>query len=152
LSKISNTELIKKKKIETKTFGLKFGKFGLKACEGGVLSVKQFEILKLKLKQGFKRKGKLWFRKLPYISVSKKPGEVRMGKGKGAHLTYIVPIKIAQVFIEFSISRKRSFLEVLKLVDKCRKKIGFKTVLFSRRGFINYFLKKKFNKISNKKF
>ncbi|MFO0524208.1 MAG: ribosomal protein L16 [bacterium] len=99
------------------------------------MTVKHFEILRLKLKQYFKRKGNIYFRKLPYLFTSKKPAEVRMGKGKGGHFEWICPILIGQIFVEFSLKKNRnnSLFKLLKTIRKCKKRIPFKCKLITIR-------------------
>lgn len=112
------------------------------------MTVKHFEILRLKLKQYFKRKGNIYFRKIPYLFTSKKPAEVRMGKGKGGHFEWICPIKIGQVFVEFSVKKNRnnSLFKLLKMIRKCKKRIPFKCKLITtfKREFSNN-MEKKYN-------
>lgn len=60
------------------------------------------------------------FRKFPSTFLTKKPLEVRMGKGKGAHFKWICPIKIGQILVEFRL-RKRKLLDILLLLRKCKK-------------------------------
>lgn len=63
---------------------LAFGSVGLKAIEMGRISSKQIESARIAATRFMKRKGKLWIRIFPSIPVSKKPAEIRMGKGKGS--------------------------------------------------------------------
>ncbi len=60
-----------------------FGEFGLKASERGRLTARQIEAARRAIQRSVKRGGKLWIRVFPDKPVSKKPLEVRMGKGKG---------------------------------------------------------------------
>jgi large subunit ribosomal protein L16 len=60
-----------------------FGEFGLKATERGRLTARQIEAARRAITRSVKRGGKLWIRVFPDKPVSKKPLEVRMGKGKG---------------------------------------------------------------------
>jgi ribosomal protein L16/L10AE len=57
--------------------------------------------------------------------------EVRMGKGKGGHFQWICPVKIGQIIIEFRF-RKNTFLKILFLLRKCKKKIPLKCQIISR--------------------
>ena len=52
-----------------------------------------------------------------------------MGKGKGAHFKWICPIKIGQILVEFRL-RKKTFLEILLLLRKCKKKLPMKVASF----------------------
>ena len=71
------------KKLEYKGTGLKFGSFGLKARQSGVITARQLEATRQAITRKLKRAGKVWLRIFPDIPVTAKPLEVRMGKGKG---------------------------------------------------------------------
>lgn len=71
-------------KLEFKSNKLKFGTIGLKAAESGIISARQIEAARQAINRKIKRKGKLWIRVFPDLPVTKKPTEVRMGKGKGS--------------------------------------------------------------------
>jgi large subunit ribosomal protein L16 len=60
-----------------------FGDFGLKAVERGRLTARQIEAARRAMTRHIKRGGKIWIRIFPDMPISKKPLEVRMGKGKG---------------------------------------------------------------------
>jgi len=94
---------IRKYKTLYTSANLVFGHFGVKALESAFLSSVFLEKLHLFLKRKLKKRGKVWFRVIPHIGVSKKPLEVRMGKGKGPHNLWVYQVKKAQVFIELSI-------------------------------------------------
>ena len=63
---------------------LNFGSFGLKAEQAGRISSRQIEAARRTMTRHLKRQGKLWIRVFPDVPVSKKPLEVRQGKGKGS--------------------------------------------------------------------
>src|SRR5277367_2466787 len=65
-------------------FALNFGEFGLKALEPERVTARQIEAARRALTRHMKRAGRVWIRVFPDVPVSKKPIEVRMGKGKGA--------------------------------------------------------------------
>lgn len=60
-----------------------FGTIGLKAVESGIISYKQIESARQVIKRRLNRKGKIWIRIFPNYPITRKPIEVRMGKGKG---------------------------------------------------------------------
>lgn len=60
-----------------------------------------------------------------------------MGKGKGAHFKWICPVRIGQVILEFRF-KKKSFLEILLLLRKCKKKLPVKATLFQDQK--NYYV------------
>jgi len=65
-------------------FDLNFGQFGLKAVEPDRVTARQIEAARRAMTRHMKRAGRVWIRIFPDVPVSKKPTEVRMGKGKGA--------------------------------------------------------------------
>jgi len=71
------------KKLEYKMNSLSFGTIGLKAIESGIISYKQIESARQVIKRRLNRKGKIWIRIFPNYPITRKPIEVRMGKGKG---------------------------------------------------------------------
>jgi len=147
--KIFKFRLKKEKQVEHRTIRLIYGNYGLKAVSTGILTVKHFEILRLCIRRGLKKKGKFWFRTFPYTFITKKPVAVRMGKGKGAHFKWICPIKIGQILVEFRFRKKFfSFLEILLLLRKCKKKLPIKCQIVSKSSkLLKNNLEKNFNKI-----
>tara|TARA_B100000795_G_scaffold134164_2_gene100179 strand:- start:1897 stop:2298 length:402 start_codon:yes stop_codon:yes gene_type:complete len=88
------------KKIEYGANKLKFGTIGLKALESGCISAKQIESARQAINRRLKRNGKIWIRIFPHISVTAKPIEVRMGKGKGSVKHWISKVKRGSVLFE----------------------------------------------------
>jgi len=62
---------------------IQFGNLGLKASKSGIISARQLEAARQAIVRKLDRKGKLWIRVFPDVSITTKPTEVRMGKGKG---------------------------------------------------------------------
>ena len=79
---------------------LNYGEFGLKAMEPERIIGKQIEAARVALTRYMKRTGKVWLRIFPNIPVSKKPTEVRMGKGKGAPEYYACRVKPGRIIFE----------------------------------------------------
>jgi len=79
---------------------LNYGEFGLKAMEPERIIGKQIEAARVALTRYMKRTGKVWLRIFPNIPVSKKPVEVRMGKGKGAPEYYACRVKPGRIIFE----------------------------------------------------
>lgn len=71
-------------KLNFKNNKLLFGTIGIKSLEAGVISSRQIEAARQAISRKIQRKGKIWIRIFPSYPVTKKPIEVRMGKGKGA--------------------------------------------------------------------
>jgi large subunit ribosomal protein L16 len=87
-------------KLEFKSNRLTFGTIGLKAVESGTISAKQIEAARQAISRKIKRKGKIWIRIFPNISVTSKPKEVRMGKGKGSVNFWASKVRKGHVIFE----------------------------------------------------
>ena len=79
---------------------LNYGSFGLKAVQPERVISKQIEAARVALTRYMKRTGKVWLRIFPNIPVSKKPTEVRMGKGKGAPEFWACRVKPGRIIFE----------------------------------------------------
>lgn len=77
-----------------------FGEFGLKALENGWLKNTQIESARVILARQLHKGGKLWIRIFPDKSVTKKPAEVRMGKGKGELDHWVAVVKRGRILFE----------------------------------------------------
>ena len=77
-----------------------FGEYGLKAMEDGWVTARQIEAASIALTRAVKRGGKIWIRVVPDKPVTKKPAEVRMGKGKGAPEEWVAVVKPGRVMVE----------------------------------------------------
>ena len=81
-------------------FNLDFGSFGLKAMEPDRLTARQIEAARRAITRQMKRAGRVWIRIFPDVPVSKKPTEVRMGKGKGTPEFWVARVKPGRVMFE----------------------------------------------------
>ncbi|MCB1124487.1 MAG: 50S ribosomal protein L16 [Verrucomicrobiae bacterium] len=79
---------------------LAFGDFGIQAIERGALTSQQIEAARVAVTRHLKRKGKVWIRVFPQKPVTKKPLEVRMGKGKGSVDHWVAVIKPGAMLFE----------------------------------------------------
>ena len=77
-----------------------FGEYGLKATTRGFITARQIEAARRAITRYVKRGGKLWIRVFPDKPVTKKPVEVRMGKGKGNVEYWVAPIQPGRVWYE----------------------------------------------------
>jgi large subunit ribosomal protein L16 len=94
---------------------LNFGEFGLQATDCGYISSKQIEAARIAMTRHVKRGGKIWIRIFPDKPITKKPAEVRMGKGKGAPEGWVAVIKPGRVLYEMSGVSKEMAKEALRL-------------------------------------
>ncbi len=79
---------------------LTFGSFGLKALEPERVTARQIEAARRAITREMKRAGRVWIRIFPDVPVSKKPTEVRMGKGKGTPELWVVRVKPGRIMFE----------------------------------------------------
>ena len=77
-----------------------FGSFGIKAMESAWITGRQIEAARQAITRHMKREGQLWIRIFPAKPITKKPAEVRMGKGKGAPEGFVYPITPGRVIFE----------------------------------------------------
>ena len=77
-----------------------FGEFGLKAAGRGRITARQIEASRRAMTRHIKRGGKIWIRVFPDVPVTKKPLEVRMGKGKGGVEYWVVKVQPGSVLYE----------------------------------------------------
>jgi large subunit ribosomal protein L16 len=77
-----------------------FGEYGLQALEPAWITNRQIEAARVAITRSIKRGGKMWIRVFPDKSVTKKPAETRMGKGKGAPEFWVAVIKPGRVMFE----------------------------------------------------
>ncbi|MBL4759325.1 MAG: 50S ribosomal protein L16 [Mariprofundaceae bacterium] len=79
---------------------LNFGQYGLKAMEPGRITARQIEAARVTINRHMKRQGRVWIRIFPDLPVSKKPAEVRMGKGKGNPEYWVAAVKAGRILYE----------------------------------------------------
>lgn len=79
---------------------LVFGSFGIKALEATWITGRQIEAARQAVTRHMKREGQLWIRVFPDKPITKKPAEVRMGKGKGSPEGFVVPVAPGRIILE----------------------------------------------------
>ncbi len=104
---------------------LNFGSYGLKAVEPERITARQIEAARRAMTRKMKRQGRVWIRIFPDVPVSKKPTEVRMGKGKGSVEYWAARVKPGRVMFELDgvadgTAREALRLAAMKLPVKTR--------------------------------
>jgi large subunit ribosomal protein L16 len=79
---------------------LNFGAYGMKATTNARVTARQIEAARRAITRYLKRAGRVWIRVFPDVPVSKKPAEVRMGKGKGSVEYWVTPVKAGRIMFE----------------------------------------------------
>jgi large subunit ribosomal protein L16 len=110
---------------------LAFGEFGLQALEPCWLTARQLEAGRITISRYIKRRGKLWLRSFPYKPVTKKPTEVRMGKGKGDTEFWVDVIRPGKILYELEGVPEETAREAMRLVAH---KLPIKTRFISRES------------------
>lgn len=115
-------------KYEGKSKGntkLQFGDYGLMAKEGSWISSQQIEAARIAMTRYMKRGGKVWINIFPHLPLTKKPLEVRMGKGKGSIDRWVAVVKEGKIMFEIAgvseeVAREALRLASHKLPIKCK--------------------------------
>ncbi|MFQ6070273.1 MAG: 50S ribosomal protein L16 [Candidatus Aminicenantales bacterium] len=110
---------------------LSFGEYGLQALEPCWLTARQIEAGRIAITRYVKRKGKLWVRAFPWKPVTKKPTEVRMGKGKGDPEFWVDVIKPGRILYELEGVSGTVAREAIRLAAQ---KLPIKTRFIEREG------------------
>ncbi|KAA5801529.1 50S ribosomal protein L16 [Alkalicaulis satelles] len=106
-------------------YTLNFGSYGLKAMEPERVTARQIEATRRAITRHMKRAGRVWIRVFPDLPVSKKPTEVRMGKGKGSPEYWVAKVKPGRIMFEIDgvpddVAREALRLGAAKLPIKTR--------------------------------
>ena len=117
--------------MATRGATLAFGDYGLKALGRGWLSAREIEAARIALTRSLKRGGKVWIRVFPDKPISKKPAEVRMGKGKGAPESWVAVVKPGRILFEMEGIQGDAAREAFRLASH---KISVPTSFVQRRG------------------
>lgn len=114
------TRYRKQHKMKTKGIAFKggtisFGSFALKSLEIGRITNRQLESARIAMTRYMKREGKVWIRIFPDKPITKKPQEVRMGKGKGALDHWVAVVKPGKIMFEIDGVPSAIAVEALRL-------------------------------------
>ncbi|MCB9234275.1 MAG: 50S ribosomal protein L16 [Bacteroidia bacterium] len=109
-----------------------FGSFAIKTLENGWITSRQIEAARIAVTRRMKREGKIWIRIFPDKPVTKKPAEVRMGKGKGSPEYWVAPIRPGRIIFEADGVDLETAKEAMRLAAQ---KLPVKTKFIVRRDF-----------------
>ena len=107
-----------------------FGTYGLKAMESGWITSRQIEAVRVTISRRVRKTGKMWIRIFPHKSITKKPAETRMGKGKGSPEYWVAVVKPGRVLFEVEGLDDEEVKETFK---QCSYKLPIKTKIVSKR-------------------
>ncbi len=106
-----------------------FGDYGMQTLERGRITGQQIEACRVAINRYFNRRGNVWIRIFPDKSVSKKPAETRMGKGKGAPDHWVAVVRPGRVLFEVGNVSKEVAQNALR---RAAAKLGLKTRFVER--------------------
>lgn len=112
---------------------LSFGTFGIKSLEQGWITSRQIEAARIAMTRAMKREGQVWIRIFPDKPITKKPAEVRMGKGKGAPEYWVAVIKPGTMLFEAAGVDINLAKEALRLAAQ---KLPLSTKFVVRRDYV----------------
>jgi len=110
-----------------------FGAFGIKSLEAGWITSRQIEAARIAMTRAMKREGQVWIRIFPDKPVTKKPAEVRMGKGKGAPEYWVAVVKPGTILFEAGGVKMELAKEALRLAQQ---KLPISTKFVVRRDYV----------------
>lgn len=116
-TKYRKQQKLRNRGIATRGAKVSFGEFGLKATGRGRITSRQIEAARRAINRYIKRGGKVWIRMFPDKPISKKPLEVRMGKGKGNVEYWVAQIKPGKVLYEIEGVSEEVAREAMRLAS-----------------------------------
>lgn len=114
-------------------YTLAFGSFGIKSLQEAWITGRQIEAARQAVTRSMKREGQIWIRVFPDKPITKKPAEVRMGKGKGTPEGFVVPVSPGRILIEAEGVPEAVAKRALKLAAQ---KLPVKTKVIVRHDYV----------------
>ena len=121
------------KGLATRGAELSFGSFGIKSLEAAWITSRQIEAARIAVTRYMKREGQVWIRIFPDKPVTKKPAEVRMGKGKGAPEYWVAVVRPGRMIFEAEGVPLDVAKEALRLAAQ---KLPVQTRFVTRRDYV----------------
>ena len=118
--------------LATRGFSVDFGSFAIKSLEAGWITARQIEAARIAVTRAMKREGQVWVRIFPDKPITKKPAEVRMGKGKGAPEYWVAVVKPGRIIFECEGVSEETAKEAMRLAAQ---KLPIKTKFITRRDY-----------------
>ncbi|NNC85236.1 MAG: 50S ribosomal protein L16 [Bacteroidia bacterium] len=133
------TKFRKQQKMKAKGMSMRghqicFGSFGLKSLETTWLTSRQIEAARIAVTRYMKREGQIWIRVFPDKPLTKKPAEVRMGKGKGSPELWVAVVKPGKIIFEAEGVPRDVAKEALRLAAQ---KLPIKTKFVVRNDYVD---------------
>ncbi len=122
------------KGIAGRGHSIAFGSFAIKSLEPGWITSRQIEAARIAMTRAMKREGRVWIRIFPDKPITKKPAEVRMGKGKGAPEYWVAVVKPGTILFESTGVSLEVAQESLRLAAQ---KLPIKTKFVVRKDYVS---------------
>ena len=132
--KFRKTKQDKMKGVSHRGTQLAYGTFGIKSLDEAFITARQIEAARIAATRFMKREGQLWIKIFPDKPITKKPAEVRMGKGKGAPEYWVAPVQPGRILFEVGGVPLEVATEALRLAAQ---KLPVKTKFIVARDFQN---------------
>ncbi len=113
----------------TRGSSLNFGDIALKAMEPGRITARQIEAARITMTRHIRRQGRVWIRMFPDLPVSKKPAEVRMGKGKGSPEYWVAAVRAGRILYEMNGVDEKTAREAF---ERAAAKLPIRTKIVTR--------------------
>ena len=123
------------KGLASRGSSIAFGTFGLKALEPAWITARQIEATRIAMTRAIKRQGQVWIRIFPDKPITKKPAEVRMGKGKGAPEYWAAIVKPGRILFEIEGVESNLAQEAMRLATH---KLPIKTKFVVRKDYLSH--------------
>ena len=131
-TKFRKTQKGKMKGVTKRGAQLAYGTFGIKSLDESFITARQIEAARIAATRFMKREGQLWIKIFPDKPITKKPAEVRMGKGKGAPEYWVAPVQPGRIIFEIGGVPQEVATEALRLAAQ---KLPVKTKLIIARDY-----------------
>jgi len=122
----------RKRGLATKGSHVAFGSYGMKTLDAGWITARQIESARIAIIRKIRKHGRMWIRLFPDKPITKKPAEVRMGKGKGAPDQWVAVVKPGRILFEVEGVDKELAAEAFRLAGH---KLPVKIKTVGRREF-----------------
>ena len=132
--KFRKTQKGKMKGVSHRGTELAYGTFGIKSLDEAFITARQIEAARIAATRSMKREGQLWIKIFPDKPITKKPAEVRIGKGKGAPEYWVAPVQPGRILFEVGGVPLEVATEALRLAAQ---KLPVKTKFIVARDFQN---------------
>jgi len=131
-TKFRKMHKMKMKGLANRGSQLAYGSFGIKAMEGAWITARQIEAARIAVTRYMKREGQVWIKIFPDKPITKKPAEVRMGKGKGSPEYWVAVVKPGAIMFEIEGVDSTVAKEALRLAGQ---KLPITTKFVVRRSY-----------------